>query len=102
MAFANMFGMGGSAAASMAMGEKMKNETGIRVCDICILVVRCSTCDHFNGGIYDAGFHNMFRANEQTFSMQRIHFHVRHGAPFIVWSAAASFVVRAEVQVRRQ
>ncbi len=96
MAFANMFGMGGSAAASMAMGEKMKkNETGIRVCDICIPGRRCSTCSHFNG-IYDASF-KYVRANEQTFLYAKGYtFHIAYGAPFIIWSAAASFVVRAE------
>ena len=40
---------------------------------------------------------NMFGANEQTFLYAKGYtFHIAYGAPFIIWSAAASFVVRAE------
>lgn len=36
---------------------------------------------------------NMFGANEQTFLYAKGYtFHIAYGAPFIIWSAAASFV----------
>ena len=38
-----------------------------------------------------------FGANSQTYEMAKGYtFHISYGAPFIIWSAAASFVVRAE------
>ena len=38
-----------------------------------------------------------FGANSQTYEMAKGYiFHVSYGAPFIIWSAAASFIVRAE------
>ena len=38
-----------------------------------------------------------FGANSQTYEMAKGYtFHVSYGAPFIIWSAASSFIVRAE------
>ena len=97
MAFANMFGMGGSAAASMALGQK--NEKRVRqvsafvtyaslivgVLFVVILLV-------FTGPIL-----SLFGADAQTYEYARGYtVYVAVGAPFIIWSAAASFVVRAE------
>ena len=39
----------------------------------------------------------MFGANAETYEFAKGYtFHISYGAPFIIWSAAASFIVRAE------
>lgn len=97
MAFANMFGMGGSAAASIAMGEK--NEK--RMKNVSSFITYAS----FIVGIFFAvillifskPILQIFGANNQTYDLAYGYlFHISYGAPFIIWSAAASFVVRAE------
>lgn len=97
MAFANMFGMGGSAAASIAMGEKnekrMKNVSSFITyaslavgCVFAILLL-----------LFSRPILNIFGANQQTYRYAYGYlFHISYGAPFIIWSAAASFVVRSE------
>lgn len=97
MAFANMFGMGGSAIASMAMGEK--NET--RVKNTSSFVTYASLIIGILFALILYLFMNpilhLFGANEQTYAFaQGYTFHIAYGAPFIIWSAASSFVVRAE------
>lgn len=97
MAFANMFGMGGSAAASMAMGEKnekrMKQASAFATYASLIVGVALAVILM----VFMMPVLNMFRANEQTFLYAKGYtFHIAYGAPFIIWSAAASFVVRAE------
>lgn len=97
MAFANMFGMGGSAAASIAMGEK--NEKRMKNVSAFITYASLIT------GIFFAvvlllgakPILQIFGANKQTYYLAYGYlFHISYGAPFIIWSAAASFVVRAE------
>ena len=97
MAFANMFGMSGSAIASMAMGEK--NET--RVKNTSSFVTYASLIIGILFALILYLFMNpilhLFGANEQTYAFaQGYTFHIAYGAPFIIWSAASSFVVRAE------
>ena len=97
MAFANMFGMGGSAAASMAMGGK--NEKRMKQVSAFVtyasLVVGVALAVILM--VFMTPVLNMFGANEQTFLYAKGYtFHIAYGAPFIIWSAAASFVVRAE------
>ena len=97
MAFANMFGMGGSAAASMAMGEKnekrMKQVSAFVTYAALIVGVALAVILM----VFMTPVLNMFGANEQTFLYAKGYtFHIAYGAPFIIWSAAASFVVRAE------
>ena len=97
MAFANMFGMGGSAAASMALGQK--NEKRVR--QVSALVTYASLIVGvlfavillvFTGPIL-----SLFGADAKTYEYARGYtVYVAVGAPFIIWSAAASFVVRAE------
>lgn len=97
MAVANMFGMGGSAAASIAMGEKnekrMKNVSsfityGSLITGIFFAVILLGLSKPILG---------IFGANKQTYDLAyRYLFHISYGAPFIIWSAAASFVVRSE------
>ena len=96
MAFANMFGMGGSAAASIAMGEK--NEK--RMKNVSSFITYAS----FIVGIFFAvillifskPILQIFGANNQTYDLAYGYlFHISYGAPFIIWSAA-SFVVRSE------
>lgn len=97
MAFANMFGMGGSAAASMALGQK--NEKRVR--QVSALVTYSSLIVGvlfavillvFTGPIL-----SLFGADAQTYEYARGYtVYVAVGAPFIIWSAAASFVVWAE------
>lgn len=97
MAFANMFGMGGSAIASMALGEK--NEKRVKNTSVFI------TYGSFFVGIVFAlvlflfmqPILHLFGANAQTYEFAKGYtFHIAYGAPFIIWSAASSFVVRAE------
>lgn len=97
MAFANMFGMGGSAVASMAMGEKnekrVKNTSafvtyaslGVGILFALVLIIFMQPILH------------IFGANAQTYELAKGYtFHISYGAPFIIWSAAASFIVRAD------
>ncbi len=97
MAFANMFGMGGSAAASMALGQK--NEKRVR--QVSSFVTYASLVV----GVFFAVFLlvftgpvlSLFGADAQTYEYARGYtIYVAVGAPFIIWSAATSFVVRAE------
>ena len=97
MAFANMFGMGGSATASIAMGEK--NEKRMKNVSAFITYASLIT------GIFFAvilllgakPILQIFGADKQTYDLAYGYlFHISYGAPFVIWSAAASFVVRAE------
>ncbi len=97
MAFANMFGMGGSAAASVAMGEK--NEKKMKQVSALVtygsLGIGLVLMAVLFGGMRP--ILTLFGANEQTYAFARGYtFHVAYGAPFIIWSAAASFIVRSE------
>lgn len=97
MAFANMFGMGGSAVASMAMGEKKEE----RAKNASAFVAYAS---FFVGIVFSASLLlfmrpllTLFGADAQTYALARGYtLHISYGAPFIIWSAAASFVVRAD------
>ena len=97
MAFANMFGMGGSAAASMALGQK--NERRVRqvssfvtYASLIVGVFFAVVLLVFTGPIL-----SLFGADAQTYEYARGYtIYVAVGAPFIIWSAAASFVIRAE------
>lgn len=97
MAFANMFGMGGSAVASMAMGEKKEE----RAKNASAFVTYAS---FFVGIVFAAllllfmrPLLTLFGADAQTYALARGYtLHISYGAPFIIWSAAASFVVRAD------
>lgn len=97
MAFANMFGMGGSAVASMAMGEKKEE----RAKNASAFVAYAS---FFVGIVFAVSLLlfmrpllTLFGADAQTYALARGYtLHISYGAPFIIWSAAASFVVRAD------
>lgn len=97
MAFANMFGMGGSAVASIAMGEqnekRVKNTSAfVTYASLFVGVIFTLILFLFMNPIL-----SVFGANVQTYDLARGYmFHIAYGAPFIIWSAAASFVVRAE------
>lgn len=97
MAFANMFGMGGSAIASIALGEqdqkRMRQVSAfITYASVIVGIVFAAILLCFMQPIL-----GIFGANEETYSLARGYvFHISYGAPFIIWSAAASFVVRAE------
>lgn len=97
MAFANMFGMGGSAVASIAMGEH--NETRVKNASSFVtyasIIVGVAFAIILN--VFMRPILTLFGADAQTYEMAKGYtFHVSYGAPFIIWSAAASFVVRAE------
>lgn len=97
MAFANMFGMGGSAVASMAMGEgkpqKVKNTTAFITyasltvgVGAAVLLLVCMS-----------PILKIFGANGEIYEYAEGYVqYIAWGAPFIIWSAAASFVVRSE------
>ena len=97
MAFANMFGMGGSAVASVALGEqndkRVKNTSAfVTYASFFIGIVFALILYCFMNPIL-----TIFGANTQTYDFARGYvFHIAYGAPFIIWSAAASFIVRAE------
>ena len=97
MAFANMFGMGGSAAASMALGEKKEK----RVKQVSSFITYASLIV----GIVFAvillvGMQpvlQLFGADADTYELAKGYTtYISYGAPFIIWSAAASFVVRSD------
>ena len=97
MAFANMFGMGGSAVLSMALGEKnekrAKNASSfVTYASLIVGVVFMAVLLVFMDPIL-----GLFGANGETYEFARGYtLHISYGAPFIIWSAAASFIVRAE------
>lgn len=97
MAFANMFGMGGSAVLSMALGAKderrAKNASSfVTYASLIVGVVFVLILIIFMDPILA-----LFGANAETYEFARGYtFHIAYGAPFIIWSAAASFIVRAE------
>ena len=97
MAFANMFGRGGSAAVSMALGEKKEK----RVKQVSSFITYASLIV----GIVFAvillvGMQpvlQLFGADADTYELAKGYTtYISYGAPFIIWSAAASFVVRTE------
>lgn len=97
MAFANMFGMGGSAVASMALGEQNQK----RMKQVSAFITYASLAVGILFALVLVGFMqpilSIFGANEETYALARGYvFHISYGAPFIIWSAAASFLVRSE------
>ena len=97
MAFANMFGMGGSAAASMALGQK--NERRVRQVSSFVTYASLIVGVFFAVVllVFTGPSLSLFGADAQTYEYARGYtIYVAVGAPFIIWSAAASFVVRAE------
>ena len=97
MAFANMFGMGGSAVASMALGEQNQK----RMKQVSTFITYASLAVGILFALVLVGFMqpilSIFGANEETYALACGYvFHISYGAPFIIWSAAASFVVRSE------
>ena len=97
MAVANMFGMGGSAVASMALGEQNQK----RMKQVSTFITYASLAVGILFALVLVGFMqpilSIFSANEETYALARGYvFHISYGAPFIIWSAAASFVVRSE------
>lgn len=97
MAVANMFGMGGSAVASMALGEQNQK----RMKQVSAFITYASLAVGIFFALVLVGFMqpilSIFGANEETYALARGYvFHISYGAPFIIWSAAASFVVRSE------
>mgnify|MGYP002799218250 FL=1 len=97
MAFANMLGMGGSAVLSMALGAQNKKRAAnasafVTYASLMIGVVFTAVLLLFMDPIL-----RIFGADAQTYEYSAGYtFHISYGAPFIIWSAAASFIVRAE------
>lgn len=97
MAFANMFGMGGSAMASMALGEK--KEKRVRNTSAFVTAASLGTGVVFAAILllFMPQILDLFGADAQTYAIAEGYvLHISYGAPFIIWSAAASFIVRAE------
>lgn len=97
MAVANMFGMGGSAVASMALGEQNQK----RMKQVSAFITYASLAVGILFALVLVGFMqpilSIFGANEEIYALACGYvFHISYGAPFIIWSAAASFVVRSE------
>lgn len=97
MAVANMFGMGGSAVASMALGEQNQK----RMKQVSTFITYASLAVGILFALVLVGFMqpilSIFGANEETYALACGYvFHISYGAPFIIWSAASSFVVRSE------
>ncbi len=97
MAFANMLGMGGSAVLSVALGAKdekrAKNAAAfVTYASLFLGILAAAVMILFMDPIL-----TLFGANVETYEFARGYtFHISYGAPFIIWSAAASFIVRAE------
>ena len=97
MAFANMFGMGGSAMVSIALGEGSTE----RVKKISSFITWASFAVGAAAAVllllFPETILHLFGAGQETYAFaQGYTFYIAWGAPFIIWSAAASFVVRAE------
>ena len=96
MAIANMLGMGGSAIASIALGkndkEKAKNASSfVTYFSIAIGTIFCLILLVFQNGLL-----TLFGANSETLNLAKGYtLYIAIGAPFIIFSAAASFIVRA-------
>ena len=96
MAIANMLGMGGSAIASIALGkndkEKVKNVSSfVTYFSIAIGIIFCLILLVFQNGLL-----TLFGANSETLNLAKGYtLYIAIGAPFIIFSAAASFIVRA-------
>ena len=97
MAFANMLGMGGSAVLSVALGAKdekrAKNAAAfVTYASLFLGILAAAVMLFFMNPILA-----LFGANAETYEFARGYtLHISYGAPFIIWSAAASFIVRAE------
>lgn len=93
MAFANMFGMGGSTVLSMAMGEK--NEKRVRAASsfvtyasILVGILFAALLILFMDPIL-----TLFGADAETYGFARGYtLHIAWGAPFIIWSAAPALL----------
>ena len=96
MAIANLLGMGGSAIASIALGkndkEKVKNASSfVTYFSIAIGIIFCLILLVFQNGLL-----TLFGANSETLNLAKGYtLYIAIGAPFIIFSAAASFIVRA-------
>ena len=97
MAFANMFGMGGSAVASMALGEQNKKRARnvsafVLYASLIVGIVFMLVLMVFMQPVL-----TLFGADSETYEFARGYtFHISYGAPFIIWSADCSFVIRVE------
>lgn len=97
MAFANMFGMGGSAVASVALGKKdekrVKNVTAFVFYGSVIVGLVCMAALL----LFMRPILTLFGANAETYEFAKGYtLHISYGAPFIIWSAASSFILRVE------
>lgn len=97
MAFANMFGMGGSAVASVALGKKdekrVKNVTAFVFYGSIIVGLVCMAALL----LFMRPILTLFGANAETYEFAKGYtLHISYGAPFIIWSAASSFILRVE------
>lgn len=97
MAFANMFGMGGSAVASVALGKKdekrVKNVTAFVFYGSVIVGLVCMAALL----LFMRPILTLFGANAETYEFAKGYtLYISYGAPFIIWSAASSFILRVE------
>ncbi len=96
MAVANMLGTGGSAIASRALGKNDKDKARnvssfVTYFSIFIGIVFCLILLVFQNGLL-----TLFGANSDTLDLAKGYtLYIALGAPFIIFSAASSFIVRA-------
>ncbi len=96
MAVANMLGTGGSAIASRALGKNDKDKARnvssfVTYFSILVGIVFCLILLVFQNGLL-----TLFGANSDTLDLAKGYtLYIALGAPFIIFSAAASFIVRA-------
>ncbi len=96
MAVANMLGTGGSAIASRALGKNDKDKARnvssfVTYFSIFVGIVFCLILLIFQNGLL-----TLFGANSDTLDLAKGYtLYIALGAPFIIFSAASSFIVRA-------
>ncbi len=96
MAVANMLGTGGSAIASRALGKNDKDmarnvSSFVTYFSIFVGIVFCLILLIFQNGLL-----TLFGANSDTLDLAKGYtLYIALGAPFIIFSAASSFIVRA-------
>ena len=102
MAFANMFGMGGSAIISVALGES--NHQSVKKISSFISWASLVVGAAFAAVLlcFTAPILHLFGADASTFEFARGYtVYIAFGAPFIIWSAAAASLCVQKARARR-
>ena len=97
LSISTLLGAGGSAYAAIKLGEKREEEAERTLGNVFMLLLAAGVLLAAVGLIFLDPILHLFGADASTFEFARGYtVYIAFGAPFVIWSAAASFVVRAE------